>query len=50
MGYRKFTDRDGRSWEIQDNSRSEWMFAPMPGNPEGRPRFPHRVMTTIHSS
>ena len=36
MGYRKFTDRDGRSWEIQDNSRSEWMFAPLPGNPEGR--------------
>ncbi len=36
MGYRKFTDRDGRSWEIRDHSRSEWMFEPLPGNPEGR--------------
>lgn len=36
MGYRKFTDLDGRSWEIRDNSRSEWMFEPLPGNPEGR--------------
>ena len=36
MGYRKFTDSDGRSWEIRDHSSSEWMFAPLPGNPEGR--------------
>ena len=36
MGYRKFTDLDGRSWEIRDNSRSEWMFEPLPGNPKGR--------------
>ncbi len=36
MGYRKFTDRDGRSWEIRDHSRSEWRFQPLPGNPEGR--------------
>ncbi len=36
MGYRKFTDREGRSWEIRDHSRSEWMFEPLPGNPEGR--------------
>ncbi len=36
MGYRKFTDRDGRSWEIRDRSRSEWRVEPLPGNPGGR--------------
>ena len=32
MGYRKFVDRDGRAWEIQDRSRSQWQFAPASGN------------------
>ena len=40
MGYRKFTDRDGRSWEVRDHSHSEWMFNPLPGNPSGRTTVP----------
>lgn len=32
MGYRKFTDRDGRQWEIQDRYSSQWEFVPQPGN------------------
>ena len=28
MGYRRFTDRDGATWEIRDVSRSEWEFVP----------------------
>jgi hypothetical protein len=34
MGYRKFIDRDGNSWEVRDRTRSEWDFEPVPGNPE----------------
>jgi hypothetical protein len=28
MGYRRFTDRDGGTWEIRDVSRSEWELVP----------------------
>ena len=24
MGYRRFTDRDGETWEVRDVSRGEW--------------------------
>jgi hypothetical protein len=24
MGYRRFTDRDGETWEVRDVSSSEW--------------------------
>ena len=24
MGYRRFTDRDGETWEVRDVSRREW--------------------------
>lgn len=33
MGYRRFTDRDGESWDIRDHSDSEWRFEPVGGNP-----------------
>ena len=32
MGYRKFVDRDEQPWEVRDKYRSEWYFAPLPGN------------------
>jgi len=32
MGYRRFTDRDGCTWEIHD-SYSDWEFRPVTGNP-----------------
>lgn len=34
MGYRKFTDRNGNTWEVRDRTRSEWDLEPLPGNPE----------------
>lgn len=34
MGYRKFVDRDGNSWEVRDISTSEWQFQPVGGNSE----------------
>ncbi len=37
MSYRKFTDRDGNVWEVRDESRSRWTFAPVSGNP-GSPK------------
>ena len=40
MGYRKFTDRDGNSWEVRDQSNSEWTLEPLPGNPVGRTAVP----------
>jgi hypothetical protein len=40
MGYRKFTDRDGNSWEVRDQSHSEWTFEPLPGNLLGRTAVP----------
>lgn len=33
MGYRRFTDENGDSWEVRDRSTSEWEFVPVPGNP-----------------
>ncbi len=33
MGFRTFTDRDGRTWEIRQRSDREWEFAPGRGNP-----------------
>jgi hypothetical protein len=37
MGFRRFTDRDKRVWEIRPVSRSEWEFGPSGENRE-RPR------------
>jgi hypothetical protein len=34
VGFRRFTDREGRVWEVRPRSRSEWEFDPVPGNPE----------------
>ncbi len=38
MGYRNFTDTQGRKWEVRDNSRSEWEFSPLGANRE-RPKI-----------
>ncbi len=32
MGYRRFMDRDGNDWEVQDSSGSEWRLLPVSGN------------------
>jgi hypothetical protein len=32
MGYRRFSDRDGNDWEVQDYSNSEWRLLPVFGN------------------
>jgi hypothetical protein len=41
MGDRRFTDRDGRRWEIRVRSRSEWLFEPVEDNPgPARPAAP----------
>ena len=37
MGFRRFTDREKRVWEIRPVSRSEWEFSPTGDNRE-RPR------------
>lgn len=37
MGYRRFTDNAGNTWEVRDRSRNEWDYEPVGGNPE-RPR------------
>ena len=29
MGYRRFTDREGQTWEIRTVSRAEWEFHPV---------------------
>ena len=36
MGYRKFVDRDGRPWHVQDETDSVWTFVPQPGNSADR--------------
>ncbi len=36
MAYRKFVDKDGRSWEIRDVTRSVWEFVPDSGNPRNK--------------
>jgi hypothetical protein len=34
VGYRRFVDRQGRSWDVRALSRSEWEFVPAGDNPE----------------
>ena len=29
MGYRTFTDRDGKTWEIRERSQWDWDFHPV---------------------
>jgi hypothetical protein len=29
MAYRRFTDREGRTWEVRDDSTSEWELCPV---------------------
>lgn len=36
MAYRTFRDRDGHSWEVRAESRSEWILDPVSGNPGRR--------------
>ncbi len=31
MGFRRFTDREGRVWEVRPRSRSEWEFEQVGG-------------------
>lgn len=31
MGYRRFDDHDGETWEVRDRSRSEWELQPVSG-------------------
>ena len=38
MGYRRFTDRDGNTWEVHDRSMSEWELRPVSGNPKSAVR------------
>jgi len=38
MGFRTFTDRAGRIWEVRDRSSREWEFWPGKDNP-GPSRF-----------
>jgi hypothetical protein len=40
MGYRRFTDRAGRTWEIRDRSASEWEYHPVDGGGAVRVRAP----------
>ena len=40
MGYRRFVDRDGRPWDVHDETDSEWAFIPQPGNPMDRTIVP----------
>jgi hypothetical protein len=36
MGYRRFTDRDGNEWEVQDSSGLEWRMLPVSGNQQSQ--------------
>jgi hypothetical protein len=36
MAFRRFTDRDGRVWEVRPTSRSEWEFEQVDGG-QGAP-------------
>ena len=42
MGYRRFTDRDGVTWEVQDHTFTEWQLQPVgqPGVVPVRVRAP----------
>lgn len=33
MGDRRFTDREGRRWDVIVRGRDEWLFEPADGNP-----------------
>ncbi|UCG86604.1 MAG: hypothetical protein JSW71_22345 [Gemmatimonadota bacterium] len=33
MGYRRFNDEEGNTWEVRDRSGSEWDLEPVGGNP-----------------
>ncbi|UCD23908.1 MAG: hypothetical protein JSW51_12885 [Gemmatimonadota bacterium] len=37
MGYRRFDDKAGNTWEVRDRSSSQWDFEPVGGNP-ARPK------------
>jgi len=37
VGDRRFTDRDGRRWDVRVQGRTEWIFEPADDNP-GPPR------------
>jgi hypothetical protein len=34
MSLRKFKDTGGGLWQVKVRSRHEWLFEPLPGNPE----------------
>jgi hypothetical protein len=34
MGYRNFTDNEGRKWEIRERAKSEWELHPVGDNRE----------------
>lgn len=36
MGYRRFTDRDGVTWEVRERSRSDWELVPVDGRGPAR--------------
>ncbi len=36
MAHRKFTDRDGREWEVRAETRREWLLEPVGENTERR--------------
>lgn len=38
MAYRTFTDKQGRTWEVRDRTKSEWELIPVGSNRE-RERF-----------
>jgi len=42
MGYRRFTDRDGVTWEVRERTVAEWEFQPVgqPGVAPVRVRAP----------
>ncbi len=40
MGYRRFVDRDGRPWDVYDETDSAWAFIPQPGNSLDRTTVP----------
>jgi hypothetical protein len=33
MADRRFTDREGRAWDVRVRSRSEWLYEPVGDNP-----------------
>lgn len=37
MGFRQFTDREGRTWEVRTPSKDRWAFEPTGENP-AKPR------------